>query len=209
MEEIWRDIEGYEGLYQVSNLGRVKSVERFVAYKDGRIYKYKSQIKKQLIDSTKQYWIVCLSDNRKNPRKKIFYVHILVAKAFLPNPNNYPLVMHIDQKNLRYDNECNNFVDNLKWGTPKQNASQDVVRKRMSLSAKKKIFTDKHKKNITKSLLGGARNQRPVICDGVIYSNIKKCAETYNIPPSTMRNWLRKNKIPNAFKDKGLRYIKQ
>ena len=53
MEEIWKDIEGYEGLYQVSNFGRVKSLRKIVYYSDGRVYSYPEKIKSQIKDSKK------------------------------------------------------------------------------------------------------------------------------------------------------------
>lgn len=98
-KEEWRDIKGYEGLYQVSNLGRVKS---FVKDKNGKIRK--------LHDDTHGYLIVSLG--RKNMNK----VHRLVAQTFIPNPNDYPEVNHI---NGRKDD---NRVSNLEWVTHKQNA---------------------------------------------------------------------------------------
>ncbi len=205
MEEIWKDIEGYEGLYQVSNLGRVKSLKKTVYYSDGRVYSYPEKIKNQRIDSTKAYWMVTLSDNRKIPRKKCCYVHVLVA--FVPNPNNYPLVMHKDQKNLRFDNECNNNVENLEWGTYKDNASQEVCRQRMSVAGKNKIIKESTRKKLSQAGEGVAHCQKPVICEGKVFDNIKLCAIYYNIKPYTMRKWLRKNLIPEEFKEKGLSYF--
>ena len=207
MEEIWKDIEGYEGLYQVSNFGRVKSLRKIVYYSDGRVYSYPEKIKSQIKDSKKAYWVVNLSDNRKTPRKKSFYVHVLVAKAFVPNPNNYPLVMHKDQKNLRFDNECNNNAENLEWGTYKDNAPQDVGRQRMSVAGKNKIIKESTRKKLSQAGKGVAHCQKPVICEGKVFDNIKLCAIYYNIQPYTMRRWLRKNLIPKEFKEKGLAYI--
>lgn len=209
MEEIWKDIEDYEGLYQVSNLGRVKSLKKTVHYSDGRVYSYPEKIKNQIIDSTKAYWTVTLSDNRKTPRKKCCYVHVLVAKAFIPNPNNFPMVMHKDQKNLRFDNECNNNVENLEWSTYKDNASQEVCRKRMSMAGKGKIIKKTTREKLSKAGKGVAHYQKSVICEGIVYDNIKLCANYYNVNPNTMRTWLRKNIIPDIFKVRGLSYYKK
>lgn len=98
MEEIWRDVVGYEGLYKISNFGNVFSnyVNRIIhpgTTRDG--YKY-----------------VFLS---KNKEKKMNTIHRLVAKAFLDNPNNYPVVNHKDE------NPSNNHVDNLEWCTVSYN----------------------------------------------------------------------------------------
>ncbi len=98
MNEIWKDIAGYEGLYQVSNLGRVKSLKKEIIMK---------------VNPDKNgYLTLCLSVNRKESNKRI---HRLVAEAFIPNPKNLPYVCHKD------DNPENNSVDNLWWGTHTDN----------------------------------------------------------------------------------------
>ena len=90
MKEIWKDIEGYEGLYQVSNFGRVKNIRR-----NKELY---------YIHTNKKYLCVRLC---KNGKKKYYLVHRLVAETYIPNPNNYPIVNHKDE------NKLNNNLDNL------------------------------------------------------------------------------------------------
>lgn len=110
MEEIWKDIEGYEGLYQVSNLGNVKSLDCRVNFKDNsQNYKRlkKGKILKKTIN-TKGYYYVNLS---KQSKVKNIKIHRLVANAFVSNPNNYNIVNHID------GNKLNNRFDNLEWCT--------------------------------------------------------------------------------------------
>lgn len=88
MKEIWKDIKGYEGLYQVSNLGRVKRTmfkNCYVEKKQEKILKLKSDK-----DGYKQTTLF------KNGKRMYFRVHRLVANAFLPNPNNYPIINHKD-----------------------------------------------------------------------------------------------------------------
>lgn len=113
--EKWKDITGYEGLYQISNYGRVKSLERYIkANKNcpkGR--KVKSKILKQTSSICNRYLFVNLCN--KEGDKKSTNVHRLVALAFIPNPNKYPVVMHKD------DNKLNNKVTNLLWGTYSEN----------------------------------------------------------------------------------------
>ena len=103
--EIWRDIKGYEGLYQVSNYGRVKSLERYVKYPNGNGRLIKSKLLK-LNPNEDGYLQVCLC---KDETEKHFLVHRLVAEAFIPNPENKPEIDHINR--IRTDNRfCN-----LKW----------------------------------------------------------------------------------------------
>lgn len=103
MKEIWRDIKEYEGLYQISNLGRVKSLCKRTNHKNELILK---------LGIRNTYNTIVLL---KNKVRKSYQVHRLVAEAFLPNPNNYPIVNHKDE------NPLNNCVDNLEWCTQKHN----------------------------------------------------------------------------------------
>ena len=107
-EEIWKDIEGYEGLYQVSNLGRVKRM-RFIN-KNTNIEK--ERIKSQKIRKD-GYLEVALY---KNGKGKYIQVHRLVAKSFIPNPKKLPQVNHIDGI------KTNNIVENLEWVSISDNA---------------------------------------------------------------------------------------
>lgn len=104
MEEIWKDVKDYEGLYQVSSIGRIKSLPR-----NGTINK--ERILKCTVDKD-GYLKVNLSKN--NIQRKII-VHRLVAMAFISNPYNYPQVNHID------GNKQNNEATNLEWVSNKEN----------------------------------------------------------------------------------------
>ena len=112
--EIWKDIVGYENLYQVSNLGRVKSLNY--------LQKGKEQILKGF-KVTSGYLAVNLS---KDGKSKTHTIHRLVAKTFIENPDNLPQVNHKD--------ECktNNRLDNLEWCSSKYNCNYGTRNKRQS-----------------------------------------------------------------------------
>lgn len=110
--EIWKPIEGYEGLYEVSSWGRVKSLPKEWIAGNGIKRKHDGIILSPAVQK-KGYLRLGLS---KEGKLKSFQVHQLVAQAFIPNPNNYPLVMHLD------DIPANNYYKNLKWGDDKLNA---------------------------------------------------------------------------------------
>ena len=103
--ENWKNIKGYEGLYQVSDCGRIKSLERDVYYPNGTIHHLKEKILAPFLDKD-GYQIVSLHKNRK---MKTMKVHRLVAMAFLPNPENKSQINH------KNEIKANNVVDNLEW----------------------------------------------------------------------------------------------
>lgn len=111
MIEIWRDIPGYEGKYQVSNTGEIRSL------KFGKI-----KILKQYTDKC-GYNFLILSENGK---RKNYFVHRSVAMTFIPNPNNLPQVNHKDE------NKANNCVDNLEWCSRKYNMNYGTRNERAS-----------------------------------------------------------------------------
>lgn len=114
--EIWKDIKGYEGLYQVSNMGRVKSLNRFIYKSNGTIQPFKGKICAMCPDNN--YIKVSLSKNGKYALK---LVHRLVAEAFIPNPENKPEIDHINTD--RKDNR----VENLRWCTHKENVNNPLT----------------------------------------------------------------------------------
>ena len=114
--EKWKAIEGYEGAYEVSNFGNVRSVDRDIVYSNGRVVSYKGNTKKQTVDKY-GYAYVGLYSNQKH---KQGMTHRLVAKAFIPNIDNKPQVNHID------GNKLNNHVDNLEWATSQENMEHAV-----------------------------------------------------------------------------------
>lgn len=119
MQEIWKDIKGYEGLYQVSNLGNVKCLERILPTKNQYGICSTRKIKEKILNPYRRnakrgdnHLVVCLY---KNNIKKLCFVHRLVAIAFISNSNNYPCINHID------GNPLNNNINNLEWCTIQMN----------------------------------------------------------------------------------------
>lgn len=115
--EVWKQIKGYEGLYEVSNTGRVKSVARVVNTSDNRALPIKEKI--LTLHASKcdkkhprpmfhvELW--------KNNKREVPFIHRLVAQAFIPNPDNKPQINHID------GDRRNNNVENLEWCTNGEN----------------------------------------------------------------------------------------
>lgn len=161
--EVWKDIKGFEGLYQISNYGNIKSLERTFEYKGKNqfgefktIKKYKEKIIKQSINGS-GYYQVCL---HKNCKKKNMLVHRLIAEAFIPNPDNKPTINHID------GNTLNNSLDNLEWATMLEQQIHRVY-----YLGHKSVISDKcrekqiqlHKRKVIRS-------------DGIIFDSIKEAA---------------------------------
>ena len=111
--EEWKDINGYEGLYQVSNLGRVKALSKIVRKLNpkGKFTEFhlKEKILKNILNVNGYYYVYLYG----NDKKERFYVHRLVAMAFIPNPKS--TVNHKD------GNKLNNCIDNLEWTTYGEN----------------------------------------------------------------------------------------
>jgi len=101
-KEIWKDIKGYEGLYQVSNYGRVRGLITSQGRRKGILKPYDHDGYKRI-------------NLYKNKKVKKYYVHRLVAQAFISNPNKYPEVNHKD------GDKSNNHISNLEWCTSSQN----------------------------------------------------------------------------------------
>lgn len=110
MEEIWKDVAGYEGLYQVSNLGRVKSFGRYVRNRFGLVWRPGRVLKGG--KDNKGYLTVVLCDDKK---RHTFKIHKLVARTFVQNLDRKPQVNHID------GNKQNNRVNNLEWCSQSEN----------------------------------------------------------------------------------------
>lgn len=141
IKEEWRPVVGYEGLYEVSNLGRVKSLDRVVTGKNGGQYPFKGKILKQRNDKD-GYLTVYLCGNGKDKLKK---VHRLVGETFLPNTDNLPVINHKDE------NKLNNCVDNLEWCTVCYNNTYGTRTEKIS----RKLINGKKSKQVYQYNLEG------------------------------------------------------
>jgi hypothetical protein len=127
MEEIWKAIEGYEGLYEVSNLGRVRSFDRLIERPHPRntsmtmTYRKKGRILKMKINPSGYLYV----DLWKDKKPHTVVVHRLVATAFIPNLENLPEVNHIDE------DKTNPVVTNLEWVTHSGNMRHGTCGERM------------------------------------------------------------------------------
>jgi hypothetical protein len=119
----WKSLKRYEGLYEINEAGDVKSVDRYLPAGKHQNRIYKGKLKKavkgnQFGHLKHQLW--------KDNKVEQAYVHRLVAENFIPNTNNYPCVMHMD------DDPTNNHISNLQWGTHQMNMHQMVAKDRWS-----------------------------------------------------------------------------
>lgn len=110
-EEVWKSVAGYEGLYEVSNFGRVRALARTITDKNGRVSNIKERMMKQPLSNT-GYHHTALTKNKVLTTTN---VHRLIAEAFIPNPDNKPCVNHID------GDKSNNSITNLEWVTHREN----------------------------------------------------------------------------------------
>jgi hypothetical protein len=162
--EIWKDIPGYENYYQVSDLGRVKRLYRNdIIHNYGGFKVVSEKILNLYVDKRKYAGVrVTLS---KNNIVKRFILSRLVAISFIPNPNNLPIVEHID------DDPTNNNVNNLKWGDYKSNT--EAREKVLRLKNVYKI-TPEQKEFIKKSNLSGPELAKMFAVTKGYINNIKK-----------------------------------
>lgn len=205
-DEIWKDCKHYEGLYQVSNYGRVKGLKRTIICKNG----VEKPIEEKYItqhDNGNGYLFVNLYKHNKSKRE---YVHRLVAMAFIPNPENKPTVNHKDE------DKQNNHVDNLEWMTYKENNNYGTHNERGKETRDKNGTNEKQRQRwITNNpaktnpkTRGKNAYAKKVFCNGLVFECIKDCAEHFKINYGTMRGYLsNKKRKPKRFVDMNLSYV--
>ncbi|MGB5637215.1 MAG: NUMOD4 domain-containing protein [Waterburya sp.] len=178
--EVFVDIRGYEGYYQVSNYGNVKSLDRVIKEKTGKTQTLKSRILKPRTNPSGYYYVGL----RKNGTRATFAIHQLLAQAFIPNPNNKKTVNHID------GNKLNNSVSNLEWTTYSENlehAYKTGLRRAVKPS---EVASKNYKRKLAEQQV---REIKLLIA--VKSLTLKQIANQYNVGRSTVgsiksgRNW--------------------
>lgn len=166
-KEMWEDIVGFEGLYQISSIGRVKSLSREVLKSNGRIHTVKESIR-ALHETKDGYLRVRLGDNLSG---KSFLVHRLVAEHFLENPQKKLEVNHIDE------NKKNNCVTNLEWCTREENVKHSSW-----------YLSNMHQANFRKVFSIDKNGER------LTFSSIKEMAETLGIKIPTAHTYVQNSR---------------
>jgi len=162
--ENWKDIKGYEGIYQISNLGRVKSLEKEII---NNRYKTKMIVKEKIMTPQLAGWGYLSIQLRKDGFYSGKLIHKLILDAFIPNPKNKPLGNHKDGDKL------NNSLDNLEWSTHSENNKHAYD-----------IGLKETNRDWAKS--GAARSKEVVhLMTGIFYGSLKEGLEAFNIKRST------------------------
>ena len=131
-KEIWKEISGFEGFYEVSTHGRVRSIDRTITDSNGKKFNKKGMVlvltsnKGKDDDDDKGYLYIYL---HKDGKRKRYYVHRLVAETFIPNPENKPEVDHINTN--RHDNRA----CNLRWTTKSENMNNEITKQRSTVTS--------------------------------------------------------------------------
>ena len=163
MKEIWKDIEGYEGYYQISNTGKVKSLERMKW--NGKGYQKVPEKILEGVDNGHGYLRVKLCKDGKVEQP---LVHVLVATAFLPNPDNLPEVNHKDE------DKTNNCVENLEYCSKLYNINYGTGIKRRAEKRSKPVFSVDKESGLIMWWQSAHEAER---CTGISNGNIIKCCQ--------------------------------
>lgn len=146
MNEIWKPIKGYEGYYEISNFGKVRSLDRIV--KQGTSLR---KVKAKTINlHIGAYGYPCVS-LCKDGKTKCFPIHRLLARAFIPNPENKPHIDHIDTDKTNYR------LDNLRWCTQKENMNNPLT----LAFCKERVYTKERTEKINKTKIERKRKTAP------------------------------------------------
>lgn len=181
--EIWQEIRGYEGLYKVSNIGRVKSENRVVMRSNGAPQTVNEKIIAQQDNSNGYYRVILWKDGKHEFR----FVHRLVAEAFVQNVDNKPVVDHIDfdrhnnkAENLRWCTQAENLGRSREFGRIKSHISEEMRRKQIERASKPVRRSDAARAlHVTPSAVGHALHnwQNSKSCKGYTFEFVDERTE--------------------------------
>lgn len=175
MEEIWEDIVGYEGYYQISNLGRVLSFSRLKRTNKNFFRETKETILPGWVNRHGYLeYILTLNGGKKHR------AHVLIAKHFIPNPNNHPVVRHLN------DVKLDNRLENLAWGTQKDNRADCIRNGNSNVGARNGMY-GKPGTQLGKS--GELSKCSKIVLDtqtGIFYYGVGDAAKSANIKKDTL-----------------------
>lgn len=205
MEEIWKEIPGFEGYYEASTEGNIRSMDRTLNCLWGEVHPAKGKTKAVCKDRY-GYLYVGLSKGHKKYHRTI---HRLIALTFIPNPDNKPCVDHID------GDKTNNRVGNLRWCTVKENNQNPITRKRH----REVVYTEERNRKVSLGLVGHsvsaearrklsefrkttARKVRQFTLDGKLvaeWNNTHEAAESLNLKHNTMVSLIQRGKRSKGY----------
>lgn len=170
VNETWRDIPGYEGLYQVSSRGCVRSISRMIKTRDRWGNDRLSHLQERIISPNRNckhgYLSICLY---KDGTQKRVHIHRLVAIAFIPNPYGLPQINHKDE--IR----SNNNVENLEWCSAAYNNKYGSARQRMSATKSRAILAIDSSGNVVGEFTSSKEaGERYGVTRDAIFKNIKR-----------------------------------
>lgn len=170
--ETWKDIKEYNGLYQISTEGNVRSIDRVIISGDGKARHYNAKLLKQSLND-KGYYAVCLPNNNKKA------IHRLMAEAFLEVPEELKQyigtqMLHVNHKD---ENKLNNKIENLEWCTIEYNVNYGTAREKMAKTKRKHVY-----KYVGNQLVEE-------------YESLKEAAEKNDIDDATIGYYIRKGTL--------------
>jgi hypothetical protein len=150
--EVWKPIKGYLGLYEISNMGNVRSLDKQVGCRGGTTRCLKGKL---LVGGTYPNGYKFVGLTNKNNKRRNHLLHRLVAAAFIGNPKRLPIVLHRD------DNPANNKAINLRWGTQQQNIDDMISKERHAFGSKigNSVLSERQVRAIKLAMTKGVTNR--------------------------------------------------